>query len=230
MHERPLAVIEVDSLSLSYGETVALKDINLRIQPGEAVAVLGASGSGKSSLLLCMAGIERPDSGTVSHESRVLSRESADSRASWRLRYAGFVFQAATLVPELSLRDNVRLPLELLRVATRRALRQSDELIERLGLAQCADRRPGQVSGGQAQRAAIARALVHKPAVVFADEPTGALDTSNRAIVLDLLQEGVRHVGATLLMITHDVQATWPGMRRITLRDGSLAHDSRMDG
>ena len=147
-------------------------------------------------------------------------------RAAWRLQTIGLVFQNSELVPELTLRDNIALPLELLGTGRRDALKRADHLAEILDLSESNKRRPSEVSGGQAQRAAVGRALAHRPAVVLADEPTGALDTTNRHAVIDLLDELVRAEGSTLVMVTHD-EHTLPGNARIIrLADGRIVGDA----
>lgn len=199
-----MAVLESRHVSLSYGVTQALRDVSLRIESGASVALMGASGSGKSSLLHCLAGVILPDSGSVSVDAVDLTGLSDRDRSRLRLEQFGVVFQFGDLVPELTLIENVMLPLQLLGRRWGEAKCRAGEMLSHLGIADVADSRAGAVSGGQAQRAAVARAIVHEPKVVLADEPTGALDSVNAEAVLDALVELTRHSGTTLLVVTHD--------------------------
>jgi putative ABC transport system ATP-binding protein len=204
----------------------ALDGVSLVMPAGSVNVVVGASGSGKSTLLMCLAGLEAPTRGRVVHSDVDVYGLDDRRRAAWRLRTIGLVFQNSELVPELTLRDNIALPLELLGTGRRDALKRADHLAEILDLSESNKRRPSEVSGGQAQRAAVGRALAHRPAVVLADEPTGALDTTNRHAVIDLLDELVRAEGSTLVMVTHD-EHTLPGNARIIrLADGRIVGDA----
>ncbi|CAM2907714.1 ABC transporter ATP-binding protein [Cutibacterium acnes] len=204
----------------------ALDGVSLVMPAGSVNVVVGASGSGKSTLLMCLAGLEAPTRGRVVHSDVDVYGLDDRRRAAWRLRTIGLVFQNSELVPELTLRDNIALPLELLGTGRRDALKRADHLAEILDLSESNKRRPSEVSGGQAQRAAVGRALAHRPAVVLADEPTGALDTTNRHAVIDLLDDLVRAEGSTLVMVTHD-EHTLPGNARIIrLADGRIVGDA----
>ncbi|MCI9887003.1 ATP-binding cassette domain-containing protein [Micrococcales bacterium 31B] len=212
---------------MSYTNSVIVLDgLDVSIGAGEFVAIVGASGSGKTTLMHCLSGLLVP---TVNEFTVVVDGElvdftklTTDQIASWRLHHVGFVFQNAELVPEFTLRQNIALPLELTGVR-RGALRaRVNELIDRLGLAECADRKPHQVSGGQRQRAAVARAVAHKPSVVFADEPTGALDSKNSDTVLDTLIDATQHVDAALVVVTHDPIVAERAQRIIRLVDGRI--------
>lgn len=218
-------MLETRNVSLSYGATPALRDVSLRIDAGASVALMGASGSGKSSLLHCLAGVIVPDEGSVLVDGADISRLSDRERSRLRLERMGVVFQFGDLVPELTLVENVMLPLQLLGQRTRPARERAMELLDRLGIGDLADSRTGAVSGGQAQRAAVARALVHRPAVVLADEPTGALDSVNAEAVLDALVDLARDTGAALLVVTHDNIVASHLDTLVTLHDGAiLAH------
>jgi putative ABC transport system ATP-binding protein len=216
-------VLIAEELEHSFGPTAALAHANVTVGPGERVALVGPSGSGKTTLLYCLAGLLRPDQGVVSFGGRDLAGLSDEERSAVRLRSFGFVFQFAELVPELTLRENIALPMDLLGVPRRRRRAgRVDDLIHRLGLTGSADRRPARVSGGQVQRAAVARAVAHSPAVVFADEPTGALDSANGEVVVDLLFELSREQGAALVLVTHDPQLAARADRTVELRDGRV--------
>ena len=213
-------MLVASGLSLRYGDTVALADASATVQPGEIVALVGPSGSGKSTLLYCMAALLRPDSGTVLLDGRDVTAMSDDDRSDLRRRHFGFVFQFGELVPELTLRENIGLPLDLNGV--RRAVRRTRvaELVEALGIEDHADRRPAKVSGGQAQRAAVARALSHRPRVLFADEPTGALDSANGEAVLKAIFDLAREDATAVVLVTHDSTIASRADRVLTLRDG----------
>lgn len=188
----------------------------------EAVAVTGASGSGKTTLLLCLAGILVPSSGEITIAGQRLDGASEAERSRVRRQHMGLVFQFSELVAELTLVENVALPRELLGESRRAALTTARDLLGELDIAELADRHPGQVSGGQAQRAAVARALVHDPAVVLADEPTGALDAANAGKVLSLLLAAARRRSTTVVLVTHDRDVAAHADREVNLP--ALAH------
>lgn len=223
------ALVEALGLRLSYGDTPALADCSLRVGPGERVALMGPSGSGKSSLLHCLAGVLRPDAGEVSFAGRSLSHLSEGQRSRLRLQRMGVVFQFGDLVPELTLRENVLLPTQLLGQRGAGMRRRASDLLEELGIAELADRRAGEVSGGQSQRAAVARAILHEPTVVYADEPTGSLDTVTAELVLDALVNLTRRSGTALVVVTHDHQVAAHLDRLVTLRDGRVTQPAGVD-
>ncbi|MBE1488911.1 ABC transporter ATP-binding protein [Plantactinospora soyae] len=208
------------ALHKAYGATPALDGATLRVSAGEIVAVMGASGSGKSTLLHCLAGIVRTDAGEVRYRDRELSAMSDTERSALRRSEFGFVFQFGQLVPELTCLENVALPLRLDRVRRREAERRAAEWLARLEVADVAGQRPGEVSGGQGQRVAVARALVTAPRVVFADEPTGALDSLNGEQVMRLLTETARQAGAAVVLVTHEPRVAAYADREIVVRDG----------
>jgi putative ABC transport system ATP-binding protein len=197
-------MLQARNVSLSYGPTPALKGVSLSLEPGRRIALMGPSGCGKSSLLHCLCGVVAPNSGTVVFDGTDLTTLSERARSRIRLERFGVVFQFGDLVPELTLVENVALPLELLGRSRRKARVAAMALLDELGVASVADQRTGAVSGGQAQRAAVARALVHEPAVVLADEPTGSLDTVTAEAVLDAMTTLTERIGAALLVVTHD--------------------------
>ncbi|MDT8913156.1 ABC transporter ATP-binding protein [Amycolatopsis sp. PS_44_ISF1] len=207
-------------LRKSFGPTLALDGAGIDLRAGEIVAVMGPSGSGKSTLLHCLAGIVPPDSGEVRYAGRVLSALPDRERSALRRSDFGFVFQFGQLVPELSCLENVALPLRLDGVRRKPAERLAREWLDRLEVGGLADQRPGEVSGGQGQRAAIARALVTGPRVVFADEPTGALDSLNGERVLRLFATAARETGAAVLLVTHEPRVAAYADREIVVRDG----------
>ncbi|QYC44066.1 Bacitracin export ATP-binding protein BceA [Nonomuraea coxensis DSM 45129] len=205
-----------------FGQTVALGGVDIAVRGGEAVAIMGPSGSGKSTLLHCLAGIMRPDEGEVHLLGQRIDRMGERGRSALRRTRFGFVFQFGQLLPELPAEENVALPLMLGGVPRQRAVRQAREWFAPLGLPGMETRRPGELSGGQAQRVAIARALVTRPAVVFADEPTGALDQRTGQDTMRLLVEATRHNDASLIVVTHDPNvAAWCD-RTVEVRDGRL--------
>lgn len=215
------AVVAVD-LHLDFGPTPALRGADLALARGEVLALMGPSGSGKSTLLYCLAGILRPDRGDVRVMDAPLTDLSERLRSELRLKTMGFVLQGGGLVPELTLAENVALPLQLLGTPFRESMDRAREMLESVGLGDAGDRRTGAVSGGESQRAAVARALVHAPEIVFADEPTGALDTVNGEQVLELLLASARSQGASVLLVTHDHRVAAHADRVVVMRDGAL--------
>lgn len=214
-------------LTKTYGPVFALDHVSLTVPSGQSLAIMGPSGSGKSTLLHCLAGILVPDAGEVSLGDIPITAQPDSARSVLRRRHFGFVFQDGQLLPELSARENVALPLMLNGVRREQALVQADDMLARLGLHIEAARRPGEMSGGQAQRIAIARALVHSPSVVFADEPTGALDQATGREVVRVLTGATRACGATLVLVTHDALVAQSCSRTVELFDGRL-HADRM--
>ena len=199
-----------------------MADVDLSLDAGEVVAVMGSSGAGKSTLLMCLAGVLAPDAGEVWAVGQRMDVLSDRERSRLRLSTFGFVFQFGDLLAELSIQENVALPLRLGGVTHTEAHHRAREMLDRLGLGELAARRPSQVSGGELQRAAVGRALVHRPAVVFADEPTGAVDERNRAEVLAVLLELARVNGTAVVLVTHDRAVAEVADRVLTLRDGHL--------
>jgi putative ABC transport system ATP-binding protein len=218
------ASIHVDSLVVEYravgGPVRALDDVSLTVEAGSSVAVTGPSGCGKSTLLGVLGGLAVPSSGVVRIGGEELSSQPERRRSGFRRTYVGFVYQADNLLPFLTVIENVGLQLAL--TGTSVAADRPLDLLDKLGLADVADRLPDHLSGGQRQRAAVARAVVHRPQVILADEPTGALDAANAAGVLDLLLEAQREINATLVMVTHDRGAASRMDRRIGLRGGRV--------
>jgi putative ABC transport system ATP-binding protein len=219
-------LLSASDLHLSFGQTAALSGASVEVQPGEVVALLGPSGSGKSTLLHCLAGILRPDSGEVRFCGTRVDDQSDAARSRLRASSFGFVFQFGSLVPELSAVENVGLPLRLAGVKRRPAEDRARAWLDRLGVADVAGKRPGQMSGGQGQRVAVARALVAGPRVVFADEPTGALDSLNGDMVMEEFVGAAREQGTSVVVVTHEARVAAYADREIVLRDGRLTSGS----
>ncbi len=219
-------LLEGRSLTRSYGRSPALRGVSIDLVRGEIAAVTGPSGSGKSTLLLCLAGILAPDSGEVLFHGRRIDRESEAVRSVLRRRQFGVLLQSGQLIPELTATENVALPLLLDGVRRGAAAAVARQWLDRLGVGGLAAKRPTEMSGGQAQRVAVARAMVTGPEVLFADEPTGALDTLAGESVMNLLVRVAAEQGTTVLLVTHDARVAAYAMREIVLRDG-LVEDVR---
>jgi len=200
-----------------------LKNITFELPAGGFLAILGPSGSGKSTLLAPLAGLERPDGDRVVLDGHDLGRMSEDERARLRAEKIGFVFQSFHLIPTLTARENVQVPLEL-RGEPARA--RADELLERVGLGERGHHYPSQLSGGEQQRVALARAFSHRPRILFADEPTGNLDAASGARVIELMSELNRELGTTLVLVTHDDQLAARAHRILRLFDGEVVADN----
>lgn len=213
-------LIEARDIHKSFGQTPALRGASVSVRQGEILAVMGPSGSGKSTLLHCLAGIFPPDSGDVIFDGQALLAMSEANRTRLRRTAFGFVFQFGQLVPELSTADNVALPLLLNRVKRKAAYRTADAWLHNLGIGDKGGNRTGELSGGQAQRVAVARALAIAPKVIFADEPTGSLDSLTSEKVMDLLTGLAREQGTTLVIVTHDARIAAYADRVVTVRDG----------
>ena len=207
-----------------FGQTTALDGVSISVAVGEVVAVMGPSGSGKSTLLHCLAGILQPDSGEVWFDGQRIDAASEAARTKLRRASFGFVFQLGQLVGELSLAENVALPLLLAGRRRGEAVLDAEGWLDRLGIRDVASHRPGEVSAGQAQRAALARALIHHPRVVFADEPTGALDSLAGEQVMELLVRTAKEDGISILLVTHDVRVAAYADREVIVRDGRVAN------
>lgn len=223
-----MTALELRDVEYTYRRNVALRGVTLAIAPGEVVAITGASGGGKSTLLHCAAGILQPDSGTVTVDGQDLSALTEEERTKYRRSRIGVVLQFGQLVPDLSLADNVALPL-LLDGHGRQAARVTAlEWLEQVGVADEAEATPAELSGGQTQRAAVARALITGPAVVLADEPTGSLDSRAGQELLDVLLKATRDRGAALVMVTHDNLIAAVADREVRIRDGLIQHEVRL--
>ena len=208
-------ILRIDQLTKRYDSTPVFANVSLDVAPGEFVAIVGESGVGKSTLLNCMAGLDHWDSGTVQLHGADLGTMKDDARAALRREKVGFVFQAFHVLPHLDVAQNVGLPLLLLNAPDDARV---EAMLEAVGLGGLGSRRPQQLSGGQLQRVAIARALVHRPALLLADEPTGNLDPSTAALVMEALVAQVRLHGTSLVLVTHSVAATERADRVLRLR------------
>jgi len=215
-------IVEARDLVKSFGETPALRGASLGVRRGEIVAVMGPSGSGKSTLLHCLAGILVPDQGQVWFAGQRLDALSDERRSTLRRDRFGFVFQSGQLVPELTAEQNVALPLLLSGTRRSPAMTAARKWFAVLGLDGLEGRRSGELSGGQAQRVALARGLVAGPQVLFADEPTGSLDSVSGELVMDLLTAGVREHGTTVVLVTHDARVAAYADREVVVRDGRV--------
>ncbi len=224
---RVMSILRCESLGRSYAsggrEITVLTDITFELEAGGFLAVTGPSGSGKSTLLGLLAGLDRPTRGRVVLDGRDLAALTEDERARVRAEAVGFVFQSFHLIPTLTARENIQVPLEL---RGEEARPRAEELLDRVGLGDRGHHYPAQLSGGEQQRVAVARAFVHRPKVLFADEPTGNLDAANGRNVVALLTELNRELGTTLVLVTHEPDLAARAGRVIRLRDGALVYDS----
>ncbi|MFE1443472.1 ABC transporter ATP-binding protein [Streptomyces sp. NPDC058739] len=222
----PDPLLTASGLVKTHGRIMALRGASVRLAAGEILAVTGPSGSGKSTLLHCLAGIVRPDGGEVTYGGERVDRLPEARLSELRRTEFGVVFQFGQLIPELTALDNVALPLLLAGSGRKAARTVAAEWLERFGVRGQEELRPGEMSGGQAQRVALARALVTGPKVVFADEPTGALDSLAGEQVMTALTHTARESGIAVLLITHDARVAAYADREVSLRDGAVAEDS----
>jgi putative ABC transport system ATP-binding protein len=218
-----MKILQTKNLVKSFGQTPALRGATMGVSQGEILAVMGPSGSGKSTLLHCLAGILVPDDGEVWFDGQRLDTRSDDRRSELRRDRFGFVFQTGQLVPELTAEENVALPLLLGGARRAPAIAEARTWFGRLGLDGLEQRRSGELSGGQAQRVALARGLVNGPQVLFADEPTGSLDSVSGEIVMDLLTAAAREHGTTVVLVTHDARVAAYADREIIVTDGTIS-------
>ena len=206
----------------------ALQNVSFRVEPGETVAIVGPSGSGKTTLLGLLAGLDRPSGGRVLLDGTDMGALSEDDRARLRREKIGFVFQSFQLIPTLTARENVAVPLDL--AGDGGGAARADELLERVGLGGRGHHYPTQLSGGEQQRVALARAFIHRPSILFADEPTGNLDAATGARIIELMMELNREIGTTLVLVTHDLDLAGRARRVIRLADGAVVSDERGGG
>jgi putative ABC transport system ATP-binding protein len=222
-------IVRLDNVRKEYGDTTALDGVSLEIRAGEAVAVMGPSGCGKSTLLNMIAALDRPTSGTVVVHDEDLGRLTETGRALFRRRRIGMIFQFFNLLDDLPAIDNVTLAAQLIGTPARQARARALELLDELGIADRRNIYPAALSGGERQRVAVARALMNRPALLLADEPTGALDSRAGEQVMDLLID-LNQIGQTLLMVTHDQRlATRCASRVIEVVDGRVARERNLE-
>jgi putative ABC transport system ATP-binding protein len=220
-------MLEIRGVAKRFDPATPLLDgLDLTVSRGEWVAIVGESGSGKSTLLNLIAGLDRPERGEVRLDSEPLPYQDDDALALWRRRAVGFVFQAFHLLPYLTVGENVALPLALLKVAPSERRRRAEAALAAVGLAGFAGRRPSTLSGGEMQRTAIARAIVHEPVLILADEPTGNLDEGNATAVLQCLRDAVGRANACALMVTHSQRAAAMADRVMHLAGGRLTEQT----
>jgi ABC-type lipoprotein export system ATPase subunit len=227
---RETIAIQSENLCRHYrmGENIirAVDGISLEVHSGEFVALLGSSGSGKSSMLNLIAGLDRPTSGSVIVQERDLAKFSREELAKYRLHVVGMVFQSFNLIPTMTIAENVELPLRFAEVERSRRAARSIEALERVGLRARINHRPTELSGGEQQRAALARALINRPQLLLADEPTGNLDSHTGIEIMDLIREFNQQMGMTVVMVTHErTLAERYAERMISLADGKLVDD-----
>ena len=225
-----MEIVKMEHVTKIYGEgntrVWALDDVNLTVNKGEIVAVVGASGSGKSTLLHVMGGVDTPNEGNVIVDGKDITRLTDEEMSVFRRRKIGFVFQAYHLIPVLTVEENIKMPILL---DHRKPDRDYiDHIIEMLGLKDRRKHLPNQLSGGQQQRAAIARALANRPALILADEPTGALDSKNGNEVITLLQDSVKKLDQTLVLITHNIDLAREADRIVRITDGNISEGEEM--
>ncbi|MFF3002888.1 ABC transporter ATP-binding protein [Kitasatospora sp. NPDC057940] len=222
-------VVELSGVHKEFGDAKALDGVDLRIRAGEAVAVMGPSGCGKSTLLNMVAGLDRPTSGTVRVHGQDLGQLNETGLALFRRRHIGMIFQFFNLIDDLPALDNVALAAQLTGTTARQARRRALELLDELGVAHRKDTYPAALSGGERQRVAVARALMNRPALLLADEPTGALDSRSGEQVMDLLID-LNQIGQTLLIVTHDPNlATRCASRLVEVADGKVARERALE-
>ena len=215
-------IISAKDIKKAYGKTHALRGASLRVKKGEVLAIMGPSGSGKSTLLHSLAAIISVDSGEIRLNGKRIDKLPDDKRSILRRTMFGFVFQFGQLVPELTVEDNVALPLLLNKKDKKEAYQKAKRWIAEVGLSGKENNLPGELSGGQAQRIAIARAMVIEPQILFADEPTGSLDTFNSEKVMELFIKTAKEHGTTVIMVTHEPSIAAYADREIVVRDGKI--------
>jgi lipoprotein-releasing system ATP-binding protein len=218
------------NLSKKYGRLTVLRNVSLQIQKGEFVAIAGPSGAGKSTLLHLLGALDFPDTGQVQLMDNELFKLSRKKQAAFRNRNMGFVFQFHHLLPEFTALENVCMPLWIAETGKKEATAKAEEILNIVGLSHRLHHKPGELSGGEQQRVAIARAIVHRPAVIFADEPTGNLDTANAHAVHELFLQLRQQYNQTFVIVTHNEQLAAMADRTLLMRDGQIESDTRNEG
>jgi putative ABC transport system ATP-binding protein len=222
-------MLQLDALSKSFGPTLLFRDLKLSLSPGDYVAVMGESGSGKSTFLNIVAGLESPDAGQVRLDDVTIDATNDDAATLWRRRHLGFVFQSFHVLPQLTIAQNVSLPLKLNGWSPANIRERTDEMLKAVGLADRHASYPRELSGGETQRVAIARALVHRPRLLLADEPTGNLDPATADTILALLAGEIRRNGAMGILVTHSASAAATTDRALRLTRDGLVNASAPD-
>lgn len=218
------------NLSKKYGQLTVLRNVSLQIQKGEFVAIAGPSGAGKSTLLHLLGALDFPDTGQVQLMDNELFKLSRKKQAAFRNKNMGFVFQFHHLLPEFTALENVCMPLWIAETGKKEATAKAEEILDTVGLSHRLHHKPGELSGGEQQRVAIARAIVHRPAVIFADEPTGNLDTANAHAVHELFLQLRKQYNQTFVIVTHNEQLAAMADRTLLMRDGQIESDTRNEG
>lgn len=229
-----MAIVHTETLSKVYGDhghpVQAVRDVNLEVEEGEFLAIMGPSGSGKSTLLYMLGGLERPSSGSVQIRNADLSKLNDDDLSRLRRTQLGFVFQFFNLIPVLTARENVAMPLILDGVSRADANKRADDALAKVNLSERSTHRPAELSGGEQQRVALARALVTNPAVIMGDEPTGNLDSRASDEVVQLLRRAVDDWKRTIIIVTHDPRIAAYADRIVFLKDGQIVDENRLKG
>ena len=229
-HDAPAPIVEAVSLRKTYGagraRLQALRDVSLSVRRGEMVAIVGPSGCGKTTLLNVLSGLDEPDAGEVRMEGTLLHEMTDRGRTAYRARHLGFIFQSYNLMPVLSAQENVELPLLVAGVRGREARRRARDALAAVDLTRWAHHRPAELSGGQQQRVAVARAVANRPALIFADEPTGNLDSRAAQEIMDMLSALHRENGQTFVVVTHAPEVSARAGRVITMHDGMIVSDA----
>ena len=220
-------VIKAEGITKSFGSLEILKGVSLEVYRGEIVAIVGASGAGKTTLLQILGTLDRPDKGSIRIAGEEVLRLSGDAQADFRNKRIGFVFQQHQLLPEFTAEENVAIPAMIAGKSRKEALAEAGKILTRLGLGERLKHRPVQLSGGEKQRTAVARALINRPEVIFADEPTGALDSENKRELHSLFDELRRELGQTFVVVTHDDAISTIADRMIRLKDGQIIAEER---
>lgn len=220
----------IDKIYRSASDTVhALRNVSVAVESGEIVAVMGPSGCGKTTLLNCLSGLDSIDAGDVRINGQLLRDLTDDQLSEYRARSMGFVFQTFNLLPVLSAQENVELPLLVAGMSSKKASATAREKLDQVGLVDWANRRPAALSGGQRQRVAVARALANEPAIVWADEPTGNLDSENEREIMELIERLNQENGQTFVLVTHSDDVAKSARRIIRMRDGEIISDTNRD-
>ncbi len=225
-NEPTVPVLSVRHLTKAYGDRIVVNDVSLSLAAGDRVALMGPSGSGKSTLLNCLGGIDRPDSGSIEIAGELIEKKSADELCRIRRETVSTIFQFFHLLPTLTARENIELPLELIGIHAEERNERVQQLLKEIQLTHRADAAPDQLSGGEMQRVAIARALAPRPNLILADEPTGNLDSKTGEAILDLLESLSLKYETAMLLVTHSEAATRICSRVLRIHDGVLEPDS----